>query len=206
MIYLTGSKVGAATHLYDAGVLGILNTPANRYIIDAGWVWAADNGCFNAATYAGDDQWFAWLRKQNPQGCLFATAPDVMGDHAATVERAAPWLPRIRALGLPAAFVLQDGATEATVPWDDFDVAFIGGTDAFKLGGADALIQAAQRHGKRVHVGRVNSAKRYERFALMGCDSADGTYLAFGPDVNLPRLVSWVRKFATHQPLWSVIA
>jgi hypothetical protein len=26
----------------------------------------------------------------------------------------------------------------------------------------------------------------------MGCDSADGTFLAYGPDVNLPRLLSWL--------------
>jgi hypothetical protein len=28
----------------------------------------------------------------------------------------------------------------------------------------------------------------------MGCDSVDGTYLAFGPDRNLPTLLSWLRE------------
>lgn len=202
MIYLTGNKNAKWLHLYDDGTLGLLNTPANGYVIKPGWTFACDNGCFNERTYVGDEAWFAWLQRQPREGCLFATAPDVVGDHAATVERSAPWLSRIRALGFPAAFVLQNGATIDNVPWDDLDVAFVGGDDTFKLGGADDLIREAQRRGKRVHVGRVNSGQRYERFAHMGVDSADGTFLAFGPDVNLPRLLSWVRKHATHPTLW----
>ena len=36
----------------------------------------------------------------------------------------------------------------------------------------------------------------------MGIDSADGTYLAFGPDVLLPNVLSWVRKHADpHDPV-----
>lgn len=202
MIYLTGSKNANQTQHFDDGTLGVLNTPASNYTIQPGWTWAADNGCFNAKTYVGDVEWYRWLRKQDRANCLFATAPDVVGDHAATVERSHMWLLRIRALGFPAAFVLQNGATVANVPWDAFDVAFVGGDDAFKLGGADELIREAQRRGKPVHVGRVNSGQRYERFAHMGVDSCDGTFLAFGPDVNLPRLLSWVRKHATHPTLW----
>jgi len=205
VIYLTGSKNSKWLHLYDDGTLGLLNTPANGYAVRPGWTWAADNGCFNPRTYAGDDAWFAWLERQNPDGCLFATAPDVVASHEATLVRSLPWLPRIRALGYPSAFVLQNGATSENVPWDEFDVAFVGGDDAFKLGGADCLIREAQRRGKRVHVGRVNSQRRYERFALMGVDSADGTFLAFGPDVNIPRLLAWVRKHATQPALWMTV-
>lgn len=202
MIYLTGSWQKATYEHINNGTIGVLNTPATNKAIHPGWVWAADNGAFNAKTYVGDEKWFAWLSSQPRDGCLFATAPDVVGDHTATVERSAPWLPRIRDLGFPAAFVLQDGATAETVPWDDFDVAFVGGTDAFKLGGADDLIVEAQRRGKKVHVGRVNSGQRYERFALMGVDSCDGTCLAFGHDINLPSLLAWRRKYATHPTLW----
>jgi hypothetical protein len=207
VIYLTGSKNAKHAAHYDDGTIGLLNTPASNYTVQPGWTWAADNGCFNAATYVGDEAWFAWLEQQPRKGCLFATAPDVVGDHEATVERSLPWLERIRSLGFPAAFVLQNGATVANVPWDAFDVAFVGGDDAFKLGGADHLIYEALIRGKRVHIGRVNSGKRYERFAHMhigdrAVDSCDGTFLAFGPDVNLPRLLSWVRKHATHPTLW----
>ena len=205
MIYLTGNKGKAWRHLLDDGTLGLLNTPANSYIVEPGWTWAADNGCFNERTYVGDDKWFFWLSQQDPRMCLFATAPDVVGDHAATLERSKPWLKQIRALGFPAAFVLQDGATATNVPWDLFDVAFIGGSNAFKLGGADDLIREAHQRGKRVHVGRVNSGKRYERFAAMAVESCDGTFLGFGPDTNLPQLESWIRKHRLQPYLWPSI-
>jgi hypothetical protein len=47
--------------------------------------------------------------------------------------------------------------------------------------------------GKGTHMGRVNSNRRLQYAATIGCDSADGTYLAFGPDQNLPRLLWWLR-------------
>lgn len=202
MIYLTGNKNQAWRHLLDDGTLGLLNTPRNGYLIESGWVWAADNGCFNERTYVGDERWFAWLSSLDPEGCLFATAPDVVGDHDATIQRSMPWLPRIRALGFPAAFVLQDGADIHTVPWDEFDVAFIGGSDEFKLGGADDLIIEAHARGKPVHVGRVNSGKRFERFTHLGVESCDGTFLGFGPETNLPRLLSWIEKAETQGSLF----
>lgn len=27
----------------------------------------------------------------------------------------------------------------------------------------------------------------------LGCDSTDGTYLTYGPDVNLPKMLRWTR-------------
>jgi hypothetical protein len=43
-------------------------------------------------------------------------------------------------------------------------------------------------------MGRVNSQKRFSYAQSIGCDSADGTFLAFGPTQNLPRLLSWVGR------------
>lgn len=203
-MYLTGCKnpkVTAAARL--TGSLGLLNTPAARYDRSEWPVWAADNGAFNAKTYKGDDAWFAWLSAQDPEGCLFATAPDVVGDAAATFERSMPWLPRIRALGFPAAFVAQDGLEDLAVPWDAFDVLFIGGTTEWKLGAAARQIVAdAKTRGKHVHMGRVNSERRLRYAAHIGCDSADGTFLAFGPDVNLPRLLAWLRGVSDQGDLF----
>jgi hypothetical protein len=34
----------------------------------------------------------------------------------------------------------------------------------------------------------------------MGCDSADGTFLTYGPDVNLPRLLSWLCDIPGQMP------
>jgi hypothetical protein len=36
----------------------------------------------------------------------------------------------------------------------------------------------------------------------MGCDSADGTFLTFGPDVNLPRLLAWLERADEKPMLW----
>ena len=47
-------------------------------------------------------------------------------------------------------------------------------------------------------MGRVNSLRRYRYAQAIGCTSVDGTFLAYGPDVNLPELLSWVSSIQ-HQ-------
>ena len=199
--YLTGSVTGVRP-LLDARRLGYMNTPANRHSMRQ-WIWAADNGCYGK-NYVGDNRWFAWLDSFPPEVrdlCLFATAPDVVGDAQATLARSVPWFNRIRALGYRAALVGQDGLTQDQCPWDEFDALFIGGSTAWKLGSAAAgLMAMANEKGKWVHVGRVNSWRRYVGMAQRGADSVDGTYIAFGPDVNAPKLMSWVDRLA-QQPM-----
>ena len=175
------------------GLIGYIDTPAQGNVRPGGVTWCADNGRFGKG-WPGAEAWWAWIARQDPAGCLFATAPDVVGDAAATLVESLPWLPRIRSLGVPAALVAQDGLEALSVPWSEFDVLFIGGSTIWKLGHhARALAAEAKRHGKRVHMGRVNSARRY-RYALdIGCDTADGTFLTFGPDRNLPKVLSWGR-------------
>ena len=144
--------------------------------------WAADNGCF--ASRWEEDAWLAWLNGLPRAGCLFAVAPDVYPDAAATLQRSAPFLPLIRELGFPVALVAQDGAESLALPWDDFDCLFIGG----QLGAhprrewkespaAERLGWEARRRGKWVHMGRVNSLTRMERARSMGCCSVDGTFI-----------------------------
>lgn len=203
-MYLSGALVREARPHLDAGQIGLLNTPKNKYAVQQGWTWAADSGLFNAATYVGDDAYMEWLGRQpHRESCLFATAPDVLGDAAATLARSAPYLPRIRAMGYPVALVTQDGLTPNMVPWADIDWLFLGGTDRHKLGQeALALIRAARDRGVPVHVGRVNSGRRYARFAALGCASADGTCLAFGPQANLPKVLAWAHRHRTELPLF----
>lgn len=188
----------------NCATMGYITTPdSDRPAVAdelVGLRWCADNGCFSDAFDEGT--WWQWLNGKNPHGCLFAVAPDVVGDHRATLERSAPWLSRIRALGFPAAFVIQDGATIDTIPWDDCDAVFIGGTTEFKLSDeALAIIHAAKERGKWVHVGRVNSRRRYLRFAGIA-DSCDGTFLAFGPRTRLPELLGWIREHQNRIPMW----
>jgi len=43
---------------------------------------------------------------------------------------------------------------------------------------------------------RVNSLRRLRHAAAIGCESADGTFLAYGPDRNLPTLLGWLQTVA----------
>ena len=187
-----------------AGTLGWIDTPDQCYpgTRPHGVTWCADNGCFGAKPF-NEDRWFNWLQNHTDvEHCRFATAPDVVGDHEATVKRSLPWLPRIQALGYPAAFVAQDGATPDGLPWTAFDVVFIGGTDQFKLGREAVNIAVeGRRRGMWVHIGRVNSRQRFLRFSHIA-DSADGTFVKFGPRIRVPEVLGWVREHDSRIPLW----
>jgi hypothetical protein len=175
------------------GRLGYIDTPAQGNRRPDGVVWCADNGAFSDRF--DEAKWWKFLNDNAfaAADCLFAVAPDVVGDATETMIRSLPWLPKIRALGYPAAFVAQDGLEALTVPWDEFDVLFIGGSTEWKLGRhARALVAEAKWRGKHVHMGRVNSRSRYRYAEHIGCDSVDGTYLTFGPDVLLPNVLSWL--------------
>lgn len=190
-----------------AGVIDMIATPAQRMRIPDGAAWCADNGCFGSG-YPGDELWLAWLGRFTPDEisrCMFATAPDVVGDAAATLERSAPWLPKIRALGYRAALVAQDGLEDLAVPWDDFDVLFIGGSTEWKLGPhARELVAEAKRRSKWVHMGRVNSGRRFRYAETIGCDSVDGTLFAIAVDDGLRRVLDWLGHHDTHEPLFTL--
>ena len=185
----------AVAQAMQAGELGFIDTPAQGNKRPAGVFWCADNGCFGKG-YPGDAGWLRWLDRHAERDlCAFATAPDVVGDARATLERSLPHLPTIRELGYPAALVAQDGLESLEIPWDAFDALFIGGSTEWKLGiDAARLVLEARRRGKWVHMGRVNSRRRFRYAASLGCDSTDGTFLVYGPTSNLPTLLSWVRE------------
>jgi hypothetical protein len=191
-VYLANASSPKVRDAMRAGLLGQMVTPAEGRKPLPGVPYGADNGRYGKG-YPGDAEWFTWLDSLPREHCLFAVAPDVVADAAATLAESLPWLPRIRALGFPAAFVAQDGLEHLDVPWDQFDVMFIGGTTAWKLSAhAARLAREAKDRGKRVHMGRVNSGRRKAIADLFECDTVDGTFLAFGPDVNLPRLLRWM--------------
>ncbi len=175
-------------------ILGLITTPSGRKSPEGFPIWVADNGCFGKR-YVGDEKYLEWLQKYQPytSQCLFATAPDVVGDYEATYLRSLPFLPKIKALGYKTAFVAQDGVEFSDIPWNSFDVLFIGGTTEWKLGkGARGITYVAKFKDKWVHMGRVNSFKRLKYAQTIGCDSVDGTYLTYGPEKNLPNLLSWL--------------
>lgn len=208
MRYFANPTSQAVRDAMSSGQLGCITTPAQGNRVPEGAYWCADNGCFSDA-YPGDAKWWAWLQTRPwPLAlCAFAVAPDVVGNAAATLERSAPWLPLIRSLGYPAAFVAQDGLENLPVPWDEFDVLFIGGTTDWKLGtAARSLVGEAKARGKSVHCGRVNSYRRLSYMHHIGVDSADGTVLARGGDTNLHRPLWWLHKVHTQPELFGGMA
>ncbi|MBC7644233.1 MAG: hypothetical protein H7123_03835 [Thermoleophilia bacterium] len=175
-------------------LIGYIDTPAQGNKRPSGVIWCADNGAFSDKFVEADWWRFLVANAHAAESCLFAVAPDVVGDAQATLDRSLPWLSKIRALGYPVAFVAQDGLEDLNIPWAEFDVLFIGGSTEWKLGIQARLIAAeAKVRGKWVHMGRVNSEKRFRYAQAIGCDSVDGTFLTFGPDVNLPKVLAWTR-------------
>lgn len=207
--FLTGASNRGVVAVAHSDDIGLAFNPDSGYAAQlAEWpYWAAENGCFAQGQGFDLTAWLDWLGllRDYAATCLYVVAPDTWDDGPATIARSLPVLPQIRALGYPAALVAQTGTTAAMVPWDAFDVLFLGGPNAWQYSdAATALVQEARRRGKWVHRGRVNSLRRLRDAALIGCDSADGTFLRYGPDVNLPRLRRWLRSVREqpHLPLW----
>ncbi len=172
----------------------MIATPAAGNAVLPGVAWMADNSVF-ADRYPGNAAYLAWLaaRAQHRPECRLVVAPDVVGNAVETLKRSVPMFPVIRAAGYPVALAAQDGLRDLTVPWGQFDALFIGGSTEWKVGPeARELTAQAKSRGLWVHMGRVNSLRRLQYATDIGCDSADGTYLAFGPDVNLPKLLRWL--------------
>lgn len=168
------------------------------------WTHAKDNARFANPTNWDAGEWLEWLAvtRDTRERCLFATAPDVVGDAEATYELSMPYLPTIRQLGYKAAFVAQDGWNpELSPPPDDFDVMFIGGRDKWKFAetGGYAAARWARAHGKKTHQGRVNSEQRTLTMMVSMFDSVDGTYLKYGPDVNWSKLNRWLDIVGTQR-------
>ena len=199
MIYLSGKKTECTDQI---GVM--LSFNAGKQARHGHSVFAADNGCFAQGEKYSDEKFLQWLEKLDRKNCLFAAAPDVVGCAVGTRKRGYPMLPKIRNLGFKAAFIVQDGETAEEIKWDQLDAIFVGGTTRWKLSQAAAAIVAeAKRRGKWVHMGRVNSFKRMRLAAAIGCDSVDGTYLAFEPDNRKEDIKQWIKRL-NRQPLLDI--
>lgn len=241
MLYLGNASSPSVRDAMCRGDLGQMVTPAEgREPLD-GVPYGADNGCFSAKGSIDPDRWLEWLTRTvagREHLCLFAVAPDLFnpdlgGDMGrASLHHSRKYLADIRALGVPAAVVAQNGLTPNLLApyWHEFDVLFLGGclecvpcawvptvADLERMKTTKDYRCPACRHGltewklghvaqrlartakpefrpdaaKRLHMGRLNSGRRWRLAEVMGCDTADGTFLAHGPDKNLDRMRSW---------------
>jgi hypothetical protein len=236
VLYLANPSTPQVREAMTAGLLGCMTTPAQGNILPRGAWYACDNGKFGKG-WPGHARWMTWLRetveRYGADRCLWAVAPDVPFDAAGTIEESRPWLSKIRALGIPAAFAAQDSCEDGLMPgWDEFDVLFLGGGAQCKpcgyegqgwktspkarrtycptcrrriyewkesLAAADLAAEAVAR-GKKVHMGRVSSETRVRHAIAIGCSTKDGTYLRFGADENLPKLLGWYARMPKRQP------
>lgn len=201
MIYYANPSTEPIRDLMAAGRLGCIVTPhqGNTTFPDE-WDVMADNGCFSAKWE--HHHWLSWLLSL-PRSVRFVVAPDVYrgepSDHRETLARWNDYGALIERHGFTPAFVCQIGSTPNNVP--DAPVLFLGGDDAWKLG--TPAWEIAKAHQDRwIHMGRVNSFRRFETARTLGCDSCDGTYLTWGPDTNLPKLLSWLVKSERAPMLW----
>ncbi|MBK8078249.1 MAG: hypothetical protein IPK24_22570 [Kineosporiaceae bacterium] len=209
MLYLATPSTPKVREAMSAGLIGCMTTPKQGNVVPPRAWYAADNGRFGKG-WPGADAWWAWLQakitRHGADRCLWALAPDEPGNAAATLTESLPWLGRIRGLGVPAAFAAQDGCeAPGMVPWDSLDVLFLAGSTDWKLSAAASdLALTAQALGKRVHMGRVNSLRRLRHASALRCATSDGTYIAFGPNVNLPRLLGWMEQItALEATAWA---
>lgn len=152
--------------------------------------WAADNDA-----YSGFDPpaYRAMLNSiYGLPGCKFVTAPDVVGDWEATRQLWDEWQPDLSAAWLPMAYVAQDGQPADRVPWRSIDALFIGGGTEYKLSAeAEQLGREAKRRGLWLHMGRVNSRKRFDYARATGCNSVDGTSYSRWRTRWLPNALTW---------------
>lgn len=208
-MYLTGSipateENRAALRALGVGVMAQPRSYAPESV--TGWTWAADNGCFADDWEPG--HWTDWLhRMRHVPGCLWAVVPDVVADAEATLDRFRRYSSIVSDLGYRRAFVAQNGATIGSIPWTEIDCLFVGGDTPWKLSPqAEAIVRHAKGRGLWAHMGRVNSERRMRVAETWGIDSCDGTFLAFGPDTNVPRLARMLRAIETQPSLLGAIA
>lgn len=172
-------------------VFGHLLTPASRGIpegVQAGRPWSADNQAFTIGFQ--ERRFYDWLETMEPfwNNCLFVTVPDVVGDCEATLELFKYYEPEL--WGWPLAFVAQDGQEDRPLP-DRFDCLFVGGSTAWKESQAAVeVIKRAQVLGKHIHVGRVNTKRRYMAFKVLEgsadftCDGTRQRFDGVGPTLK----------------------
>jgi hypothetical protein len=182
-----------------AGVLVMMMTPAQGNLLPGPAPTTPATTASTARDGPVHEKWFAWLTATVEQlrgGTVHLrhrTRRPIRRGKRPTTE-SLPWLPKIRELGVPAAYVEAGQRARphrGTSSTACFSEAPPNGKSGLKR---PALAREAKARGKTVHMGRVNSRKRLVIAMDMGCDTADGTFLVFGPNKNWPRLRHWIAQ------------
>jgi hypothetical protein len=207
MILLVSGGTRTVSRLINHPNLGVLLTPAaGNATPPRGVTYAADNSAFSNRGRGFDDAQFramlARLHIENRRDARWVAAPDVVGDHAATLELWRKYLPVLAAYDQPAAFVAQDGATAESLPWDGIAAVFIGGTTRWKLGTEAArIVHEARRRGLWTHMGRVNTFRRLIYAQTLGVDSVDGSKFSRFSETYIPTTLDFLAQLDRQQML-----
>jgi hypothetical protein len=199
MILLVSGATTTVAHYAQHPALGRLIQPRSWNRVDvvarSGMPWGADN---DALAGVKPDAYLTMLdaiAKAPRERLKFVAAPDavertadgIVGSWEGTLWLWRCWRPALVNRGLPAAIVLQDGATPDSVPWDELSAVFVGASTRWKLSrSAELLVRTARARGLWVHVGRVNTMKRVARVEAMGADSFDGGQFSRWPSKYIP--------------------
>ena len=162
------------------GIIENVNFNRRTNYLKKGIRWCLDSGTFSRQF--NESIWKNYVEScmEFKDTCGFVVIPDVVYNYKETLSMFFKHHSFPKDLGFKCAFVTQDGQPENEIPFELFDVLFIGGSNEHKLGnGVRNMIELAKSNKKKVHVGRVNSVKRINMFS--DCDSWDGTTLSFEP-------------------------
>lgn len=153
-----------------------------------GFGYALDNGawhCFqNKLPF--DEACFIEAYRKLGKGADFCVLPDIVAGGVRSLEYSMMWLPR---LGDCSAYLAVQNGMKADdiMPIKGVDGLFVGGTEDWKERTMPMWGEIARAKGIRLHVGRVNSARRIHLCEANGADSFDGSSVSRYA-VTLPRL------------------
>lgn len=202
------TTISRLEHTELGNFLGVLHTTQNgNRFGTSGLPWACDNSAYSNP----DDRKF-WNRTIDTWGFdtyhppLWVAVPDVVGCHSSTLDLfhgwVATWEYELGFIPFPLAFVLQNGATTDSIPWDQIEAVFVGGDDSFKLSDCHHLIDEAKQRGKLVHIGRVNTLGRIDYAFDIGADTIDGSGFSMFPEVKLAPALRRVKRLITSPRLF----
>lgn len=198
LLDVSAKKLAMLADEYPEYVGGQLLTPASSFV-NAGGVFAVDNGCFKQFDRPAWERLLAVNEEHKPR-CQWVCAPDVVGSGRRTLECFRFWGGWLADRRWPVALVAQDGIEDLDIPWDAIAAIFIGGTDRFKDSESSRQVaKTAKILGKIVHVGRVN-AKRIGAWRGLA-DTGDGSGYSRFTDEMLGRLVDADRRRDEPTPL-----
>jgi hypothetical protein len=186
--------------------LGILLTPASwnsvASISQTGLAWGADNAAFSGFDAEKFRTMLAKI-KQHDGRPVFIVAPDVVGNADLTLGLFEQWQEEVREAG-PVALVLQDGQENRDLP--EADAFFVGGSTKFKLSQAVGELCEEIRYRfpkKWLHMGRVNSFRRFQAAIDLGCDSVDGSSASRFSETWVPKYLQWIKRIEAQPVLGS---